>query len=113
MFMNELDVEDALSQYEDHDVLGPAVTTLHNLMQATNACSDGWAYWPKPQRAANKLMELVQRQQKVDRERYSMLEADRDLLAVTEREVHGAYGNLKAFRTREKEKSGIWFTIVY
>lgn len=112
MFMNEYDIELAVSQYEDHEILGPAVKTLRNLMVAANNCSDGWAYWPKPCRAARKLMELIQRQQKVDRERYSMLESDRNLLTVTKREIDGAYGPIKAFRTREAGKSGIQFTIV-
>ena len=58
-FMNEYEVLDARSRYADHPVLGPATTTLYNLMRWTNENSDGWPYWPKPTRAAAKLMELV------------------------------------------------------
>jgi hypothetical protein len=118
LFMNEYDIDDALDQYvyrtpDAPEHMRAAVITLHNVMTAANSCSDGWHSWPKPARAARKLMELIQRQQKVDRERYSMLQSDRDLLTVTEKEVWAAYSPLKAFRTREIGKSDIWFTIHY
>ena len=58
--MNRYEIEDAVRQYADDPVLGPASRTLHNLMVWTNRNSDGWAYWPKPCRAAARLQALIQ-----------------------------------------------------
>ena len=60
-FMNQWEVEDAALRYRDHRVLGPATRTLENLVDWANLNSDGWAYWPKPARAAAKLMEMITR----------------------------------------------------
>ena len=60
-FMNSWDIDRACSLYETHPVLGPASQTIRNLEVWTNRNSDGWAYWPKPCRAAAKLMELIER----------------------------------------------------
>ena len=54
--MNTYDVEEAVHTHASHPVLGPAVRTLENLVEWTNSHSDGWAYWPKPSRAAGQLM---------------------------------------------------------
>lgn len=59
-FMNEYDIENAVRRYRDYPVLGAASRTLENLMHATNSMSDGWAYWPKPAKAAAKLMDLIE-----------------------------------------------------
>lgn len=59
-FMNEWDISDAAILWQDHPVLGPASRTLENLRDAANENSDGWAYWPKPARAARLLMELIE-----------------------------------------------------
>jgi hypothetical protein len=59
-FMNEFDIDQAITRHASHPVLGPAVETLVTLYIWTNDNSDGWAYWPKPARAAAKLMELLE-----------------------------------------------------
>lgn len=59
-FMNTYDIDNAVDRYEDHPTLGPATRTLRNLRDAADGCSDGWCYWPKPARAAAKLMELIE-----------------------------------------------------
>lgn len=94
MFMNEYEVNDALQRYAGHPILGPATRTLEELVYWTNTHSDGWAYWPKPCRAAAKLQEL--------------LTGDgtwfyRDQLAgsVNEAEYRKALKPIKAFRTRQ------------
>lgn len=58
-FMNTHDIADASFRYKDHPVLGPATDTLANLAQWTDEHSDGWAYWPKPARAAASLQKLI------------------------------------------------------
>lgn len=59
-YMNSWDIARSIEMYRDHPVLGPATQTLANLAEWTDNNSDGWAYWPKPTRAAEKLMTLIQ-----------------------------------------------------
>lgn len=100
MFMNGYQVAGAADRYQDHPVLGPATQTLVRLVNWTNQNSDGWAYWPKPCRAAAKLQALIQgdRLSRFDDER-----AD-----ATPAALRAAYAPVKAFRTRQ----GADFTIV-
>ena len=97
MFMNQWDIQDACDQFAGDPVFGPATLTLHSLMSWTNHNSDGWAYWPKPCRAAKSLQEFIQAEQR--RQRTSYWE-DPD-----EREVQAQYKKalsaIKAFRTRQ------------
>lgn len=93
-FMNEFDIQNAYNKYRDHATLGPAVESLANLMDWANNNSDGWAYWPKPARAAKNLMMLIQRQ------------IINDLRGVTGSGIHAAEVRkalvpIKAFRTRQ------------
>lgn len=94
-FMNEYDIAYRRTQYSSHPILGPATRTLQNLSIAANRNSDGWAYWPKPARAAAKLMEMIER------------DGTRDRDDVTVAEYRAALKPIKAFRTR----SGIDFEI--
>jgi hypothetical protein len=100
-FMNRWEIEEAVDRYATHAVLGPATRTLQSLRDAADANSDGWAYWPKPARAARRLMELIERdgtaRDRVDQERKD----------VTGTELRKAYVPIKAFRTR----SGLSFEI--
>lgn len=102
-FMNQWDVDNAAERYVTHPILGPATETLQNLMEWTNSHSDGWAYWPKPVRAAAKLMELIER----DGGGITWLE-ERERADVTAAEYKAALRPIKAFRTRQ----GADFTIV-
>lgn len=101
-YMNEWDIARAEEQYRDHPILGPAVATLRNLVQWTNSHSDGWAYWPKPCRAAAKLQELI------ERDGTSQYRFDEERADVTVAEYRKALAPLKAFRTRQ----GATFEIV-
>jgi hypothetical protein len=82
-FMNTYDIEEAAQRYHNHPVLGPATQTLTNLCDWANNNSDGWAYWPKPARAARSLMMMI------DRGGQSPVEYQKALRAI------------KAFRTRQ------------
>ncbi len=101
-FMNGYEIEDAAARYRAHPILGPATRTLLNLRDAANSNSDGWAHWPKPARAAARLMDLIERDGTA-RYRFDDERAD-----VTTAELRKAYAPIKAFRTR----SGIHFDIV-
>ena len=93
-FMNEWDIGNAQRRYADHPVLGPATTTLRRLADWANENSDGWAYWPKPCRAAAQLMELIEGNG-----------TNRALAEADERATPAAYRKalapIKAFRTRQ------------
>ena len=63
-FMNDWDIDRAVNRYVhdslDYPNLGEASLRIQRLAEWTNRNSDGWAYWPKPTRAAAKLMDLVE-----------------------------------------------------
>lgn len=92
-FMNEWEVEGASTLYAQHPILGPATRTLANLVQMANESSDGWAYWPKPARAADRLMTLIKGDPS-----WQPFHWDRQ--DVTEAQLRKAYTPIKAFLTR-------------
>jgi hypothetical protein len=92
-FMNEYDIENASRRYGTHQILGPAVRTLSNLVEWTNQNSDGWAYWPKPCRAAAKLMGLIEQENTNQYRSYERKD-------VTLAEYRKAIAVIKTFRTK-------------
>ena len=96
LYMNEYDIERAMRQFAEHPVLGPATQTLHNLAGWANRNSDGWAYWPKPCRAARKLQELIQHVPP------GTNHWDTERADATEAAYRAALSPIKAFCTREK-----------
>ena len=70
-----------------------ATRTLGNLERAADANSDGWCYWPKPARAAARLMELIERDG--TNRYYGGARED-----ATAAELRKAYAPLRSFRTR-------------
>lgn len=101
-FMNESAIEDAQNRLSGHPILGPATQTLHNLARWTNQNSDGWAYWPKPTRAAAKLMEMI------ERDGTSRYVFDDERADVTREEYQAALRPIKTFRA----KHGADFAII-
>jgi hypothetical protein len=95
MWMNEYDVQDAVQRWRGHPVLGPATETLKGLVDWTNSHSDGWAYWPKPGRAAVKLMDFIEGPDTTPR-------WDRERKDATEEAYRKALSPIKAFCTRHK-----------
>lgn len=94
--MNQYEVEDMVTRYGNDPVLGPAVMTLGSLMSWTNRNSDGWCYWQKPSRAAEKLMDLVEQHDR--HERHTALHLPH--AEATPVAVATALRPIKAFRTR-------------
>jgi hypothetical protein len=94
MFMNGYEIEDARARWRDHPVLGPATRTLANLRDYADETSDGWAYWPKPCRAAKKLQELIQGEAGFTR-------YDDEREDATPAALKQAYAPIKAFRTKQ------------
>jgi hypothetical protein len=99
LFLNRYEIAKAADLYYEHPILGPATRTLLNLRIAADENSDGWAYWPKPVRAAAKLMTLIGTTR-------SYLD-NPERTDVTMTEYKKALVPIKAFRTR----SGIDFEI--
>jgi hypothetical protein len=93
-FMNQWDIEDAAERFRSHEVLGPATRTLQSLCEWANNNSDGWAYWPKPARAAAKLMEMIERDAT-----FHWRNPSRD--DVTAAEYKKCLSPIKAFRTKQ------------
>jgi len=92
--MNHYEVHEALERYATHPVLGPGSFTLVSLVNAVDRSSDGWAYWPKPKRAARQLMALIGTTR-------AYLE-DRDRPDATPLRLRQAYVPLRAFQTRSE-----------
>lgn len=96
-FMNDYDLETARSRFTRATKPNrlALVMVVDNLREWTDANSDGWAYWPKPCRAAEKAMALIesttheanQEQERVD---------------ITDAEMLAAVRPIKAFLTRQK-----------
>ena len=91
LYMNHYEIEEAADLHASDPVLGPAARTLRNLMDWTNRNSDGWAYWPKPCRAAKALQALLQKHG-----RWSQEEEE-----ATVEEYKLALRAIRAFRTRQ------------
>lgn len=100
-FLNTWEVDERRAQYVNHPVLGPATRTLANLRDAADENSDGWCYWPKPVRAAARLIELI------DRDGTWQYRTDPARADATKAELRKALSPVKAFRTR----SGLDFDI--
>lgn len=101
LFMNTWDIAEAQARFRAARTpeLAKAVHILSTLEKWTNAHSDGWAYWPKPARAANALMTLIQG---VDV--YQLHVHD-----VTAAEVRKACQPIRAFLTRQ----GVDHTVIF
>lgn len=91
-FMNTYEIEEAMYRLVNDEDRLPNLTqgvlVLARLAVWTNRNSDGWAYWPKPVRAARRLMELVQSVDRWEPE------------DVTSADLRKACAPIKAFLTR-------------
>lgn len=94
MFANEYEIQGYLARfnYGDTPNLNRASVTLYQLMQWTNQNSDGWAYWPKPCRAAKRLQEALY---DADLARWDGVED------MSDADLKKALAPIKAFLTRQ------------
>lgn len=94
LFMNRWEIAEACHRHASHPWLSRATVVLAELMRIADDVSDGWAYWPKPARAARKLMELIK-------------SGD-----ATEAQLKAACSPIKAFMTRNaKDLKGNTLTL--
>lgn len=100
-WMNEYEIEDAQNWFVHKDTpnLQKGALILARLVGWTNSFSDGWPYWQKPAKAADKLMTLVLEAR--DGQRRGIHDD------VTEAQLRAALSPIKAMLTREKIEDGV------
>lgn len=98
MFMNDYDLEIARRTFiraSAPNLLG-LVYTVEHLAEWANENSDGWAYWPKPSRAAEKAMQAIAEGERRYREGYATGTVD-----CSDADVATFARPIKAFLTRQ------------
>lgn len=95
MFMNDFDIEQArrIGARQGWHNMVRAADTLDNLRQWADENSDGWAYWPKPSKAAATLARTIYAHEQDFRRG-----AGEDL---TDAELRAGLKPIKAFLTRQ------------
>lgn len=95
-FMNDYDIDHALRRFDDVDTPNrfTVAVVVNNLAYWANQNSDGWAYWAKPQRAAQKAIALI-----VSTTNQANDEQERT--DATDAEVKAALIPIKSFLTRQ------------
>ena len=91
-YMNAFDIERAARVHAHQPNRAHLIHSVASLMEWANANSDGWAYWPKPARAAARAMELI------TGDGTSAADSRPD---VTDAELTAALRPVKAFLTRQ------------
>jgi hypothetical protein len=60
MWMNRMDIDDAVWRWGAHPVMSKATKFLAAFRDEVDEHSDGWPYWKPASKAACSLMELIQ-----------------------------------------------------
>lgn len=95
-FMNDYDLASAIQRFDAAETMNrlEVARTVARLADWTDRNSDGWAYWPKPARAAAKAMSLIESRTWAENEQQEEVDA-------TDAEVRAAYAPIKAFLTKQ------------
>lgn len=102
-YMNDYDLDSARSRFTRASCPNrlALVLVVDNLREWADTVSDGWAYWPKPARAADKAMALIE--SRTNRENQEQEAND-----ITDAEMLAAVRPIKAFLTRTMEATPEW-----
>jgi hypothetical protein len=94
-FMNDYDIETAQYRFSQGSTPNreKVADIVAKLADWADSNSDGWAFWPKPAKAAAKAMDLIDPQTNADYDRMYATDA-------TEAEVKAALSPIKSFLTR-------------
>ena len=94
-YMNDYDLQYAISRFTRATKPNRLALALvvDNLREQTNWVSDGWAYWPKPCRAAARAMALIE-------SRTSAENDEQERVDITDAEMLAAVRPIKSFLTR-------------
>jgi hypothetical protein len=95
-YMNDFDLTQAARRYREDTVPNRARLTdvVTRLAYWANSHSDGWAYWPKPCRAASRAIALIESTAYPEYDRRQREDA-------TDAETKAALIPIKAFLTRQ------------
>jgi hypothetical protein len=101
-FMNEYDIDFALRRFLPYgDIVGSptpnrarAAVVVNNLADWANQNSDGWVYWQKPRRAAQRLVAAVA-------STTNRANEEQERVDLTDAELSAAIRPIKAFLTRQ------------
>lgn len=96
-FMNTWEVDEALHNSRLTANLHKAAKLLADLRDLADSVSDGWAYWPKPARAAKQLMELIEASKATSANNWRSTE-------ITDEALKKAVAPIKSFLTKEKKQ---------
>ena len=94
-FMNEYDLQQARIRFTAHtkpNRLG-LVMVVDALREWADTVSDGWAYWPKPARAAAAAISLIESRTYAENQ-------EQERVDITDAELAAAVRPIKAFLTR-------------
>jgi hypothetical protein len=95
MYMNEYDLDFAVERFSNCALRRYRVAlVVQRLADWTDRNSDGWAYWPKPARAARRAMEQIQSTTHAENVRQE--EGD-----LTEEGMTAVLRPIRAFMTRQ------------
>ena len=96
LYMNDFDFAYAGSRFARGRTPNRLVLTrvVDNLRVWADRNSDGWAYWPKPARAARSAMELI-------RSTTNAANHEQESHDITDAELKAALRPIKAFLTRQ------------
>ena len=99
-FMNEFDLHFASQRFGGGRTPNrlALVLLVNNMRDYADGHSDGWAYWPKPARACDKAMALIE--SRTNRENDEQERHD-----ITDAEMLAAARPIKAFLTRQRVDS--------
>lgn len=101
VWMNRSEIEEAVSRFDRHSVLGPASRFLQAFQQEVDSHSDGWPYWKAPGQAAGKLQGLIHGHLRAGMGAYPQLPT------ATVEQVQATMAPIKAFMTRHGTKAGM------
>lgn len=95
-FMNDYDLDNARLRFTRSSTPNrlALVMVVDLLREWTNSHSDGWAYWPKPVRAAQRAIELIE-------SRTSRENDEQERVDITDAEMVAAVRPIKSFLTRQ------------
>jgi hypothetical protein len=95
-YMNDYDLHCARTRFIESATPNrlALVMVVDNLREWADENSDGWAYWPKPARAADKAMALIE-------SRTSRENDEQERHDITDAEMLAAVRPIKAFLSRQ------------
>lgn len=96
MFMNEWDIEDARARFTRSSTSNRLALAIvvDRLREWADENSDGWAYWPKPLRAAQRAIEHIE-------SRTYAANVAQETTDITRAEMLAAVRPIKSFLTRQ------------